>query len=88
VYLHRPVLSVPVRRQFEQVLNARYLAALGYGMEAEQVTPEVLGSFLEKAPDLRRNLSGYAQDGNEELFRNLRAQLAAAVRSPGEPTSR
>jgi uncharacterized protein (TIGR00661 family) len=87
VYLRRPVLSVPVRRQFEQVLNARYLAALGYGMEAEEVTPGVLGSFLEKAPDLRRNLSGYSQDGNEELFRHLRAQLAAAAHPAAEPPS-
>ncbi len=88
VYLHRPVLSVPVRRQFEQVLNARYLQALGYGVEAQEVTPEVLGAFLEKAPDLRRNLSGYSQDGNEALFRHLRQQLAVAARTPGEPASR
>jgi len=27
VYLHRPMLAIPVRRQFEQVLNARYLEA-------------------------------------------------------------
>jgi uncharacterized protein (TIGR00661 family) len=88
VYLHRPVLSVPVRRQFEQVLNARYLDALGYGMEAGEVTGEVLGSFLERAPDFRRNLSGYSQDGNEELFRHLRAQLDAAARPSTEPSSR
>jgi uncharacterized protein (TIGR00661 family) len=25
VYLHKPMLAVPVGRQFEQVLNARYL---------------------------------------------------------------
>jgi uncharacterized protein (TIGR00661 family) len=88
VYLHRPVLSVPVRRQFEQVLNARYLDALGYGMEAGEVTGEVLGSFLERAPDFRRNLSGYSQEGNEELFRHLRAQLDAAARPAAEPSSR
>ena len=31
VYLHKPVLSIPVEGQFEQVLNARYLEKLGYG---------------------------------------------------------
>ena len=32
VYLHRPVLAEPVGKQFEQILNARYLESLGYGM--------------------------------------------------------
>ena len=50
VYLHRPVLSVPVRHQFEQVLNARYLEREGFGLAAEAVTGEVLGRFLERGP--------------------------------------
>ena len=31
VYLHKPLLSVPVVGQFEQVLNALYLQALNFG---------------------------------------------------------
>ena len=80
VYLHRPVLSVPVRKQFEQVLNARYLEKEGYGIAAEAVTGEVLGGFLERAPELRRNLSAYHQDGNRALFSRLDELLAAAPR--------
>jgi uncharacterized protein (TIGR00661 family) len=83
VYLHRPVLSVPVRRQFEQVLNARYLEKEGYGMAAEAVTGEVLAEFLEKLPDLRRNLASYRQDGNRALLSRL-DELLEAVRR-GEP---
>jgi uncharacterized protein (TIGR00661 family) len=81
VYLHRPVLSVPVGKQFEQVVNARYLEREGYGMAAEEVTGEVLGNFLERLPDLRRTLAGYQQDGNVRTFAALQENLEAAVRA-------
>jgi hypothetical protein len=74
------MLAVPVRKQFEQVLNARYLEREGYGLAAEEITPERLGAFLERLPDCRRKLAGYAQDGNQDLLRGLRSTLAAAVR--------
>jgi uncharacterized protein (TIGR00661 family) len=80
VYLRRPMLAVPVKKQFEQVLNARYLERDGYGLAADEVTDERLGAFLERLPDCRRKLAGYSQDGNQDLFRGLRASLAAAVR--------
>jgi uncharacterized protein (TIGR00661 family) len=79
VYLRRPVLSVPVGKQFEQVVNARYLELEGYGVAAAEVTGPVLGDFLSLAPDLRRNLDAYRQDGNERLFACLEERLAAAV---------
>jgi len=79
VYLRRPVLSVPVGKQFEQVVNARYLELEGYGVMADEVTGPVLGDFLARAPDLRRKLAGYHQDGNESMFACLEERLAAAV---------
>jgi uncharacterized protein (TIGR00661 family) len=71
VYLHKPVLASPVRKQFEQVLNARYLELLGYGMEAEALTSERLGAFLARLPELERKVRTYHQDGNREMFAAL-----------------
>ncbi len=79
VYLHRPVLSVPVGGQFEQVVNARYIAREGYGMAADEVTAPVLGAFLERTPEFRRHLARHAQDGNRALLGKLDALLAAAA---------
>ncbi len=31
VYLHKPMLAIPLERQFEQVMNSRYLEKDGYG---------------------------------------------------------
>ena len=35
VYLHKPMLAVPLAGQFEQILNGRYLEREGYGMTVE-----------------------------------------------------
>jgi uncharacterized protein (TIGR00661 family) len=85
VHLHRPVLSVPVGKQFEQVLNARYLELEGYGVAAEEVTTGVLAGFLERLPELSRNLSAYRQDGNRRLFGELATLLEQASRRGGAP---
>ena len=84
VYLHRPMLSVPVKKQFEQILNGRYLERLGYGLTADEVTRQRLGELLERVGEFEGHLAGYRQDGNLQLLARLDEVLAAAVRSgPG-----
>ncbi len=87
VFLHKPMLSVPVRKQFEQVLNARYLERLGYGVAAEEITEDGLGGFLERIPDLERGLSRYGQSGNADLLAKLDEVIGAAAgaRLPEDP---
>jgi uncharacterized protein (TIGR00661 family) len=68
VYLGKPIFSVPVRNQYEQVLNARYLEELGYGLAAERIDADVLGLFLQEAPKYAARVAKHKQDGNRELF--------------------
>ena len=82
VYLRRPMLAVPVGGQFEQVLNARYLEAEGYGLGADELTSERLSEFLERLPDFERKLAGYHQRGNVELLAKLDDILLQAAASP------
>jgi uncharacterized protein (TIGR00661 family) len=82
VYLRRPMLSIPVRKQFEQVLNARYLQAAGYGLGCEELTAEALGAFIEGLPDFRARLAGYQQDGNIDLLDALDRGLTKAATAP------
>jgi uncharacterized protein (TIGR00661 family) len=79
VYLHKPMLSVPVRMQFEQILNARWLERLGYGRAADEITGRALAEFLERLPDHARALAGYRQDGNRVLLDTLEGHLASAL---------
>jgi UDP:flavonoid glycosyltransferase YjiC (YdhE family) len=74
------MLAIPVRKQFEQVLNARYLEAEGYGLAAEEISDEQLGAFIERLPDFARKLAGYRQDGNTDLLGALEQGIAAAAK--------
>jgi uncharacterized protein (TIGR00661 family) len=68
IYLGKPIFSVPVRNQYEQVLNARYLEQLGYGLEAPKIDGELLRLFLAETPKYASRLAKHKQDGNRELF--------------------
>jgi uncharacterized protein (TIGR00661 family) len=87
VYLHKPMLSEPVAKQFEQILNARYLEKLGYGLCTESIDLDSLNRFLDNIPKYRESLASYSQDGNKDLFSRLEDRLAAAQRGdpPGDP---
>ena len=68
VYLGKPIFSVPVRNQYEQVLNARYVEHLGYGIDAKQIEADLLRVFLVEAPKFASRLAKHKQDGNRDLF--------------------
>lgn len=83
VYLRKPMLSVPIGGQFEQVMNALYLQQLNYGMHATALDGRVLGEFLEKVDGCAKSLQGYSQDGNRLLLEKLDAVLAEAKDKKG-----
>lgn len=78
VYLKKPMLSVPIGGQFEQVLNALYLQKLNYGMHAKALDGKVLGAFLEKVDGCAKSLEGFNQDGNKVLLEKLDTLLLQA----------
>jgi len=88
VYLHKPMLAEPVAKQFEQILNARYLEKEGYGLCAEEITGPRLDEFLGRIPEFESNLSRYSQDGNEDLLSKLESVLDSATQGiPAEDES-
>ncbi|HKU45056.1 MAG TPA: glycosyltransferase family protein, partial [Polyangiales bacterium] len=78
VYLHKPLLSLPVAGQIEQVVNARYLEREGYGALAEHLDAPTLSRFLHNLPRYEARLASYRQDGNRILFQTLERQLELA----------
>jgi uncharacterized protein (TIGR00661 family) len=79
VYLGKPMLAIPLAGQFEQVMNARYLERLGYGIAADSVDAPALHRFLEGQERHLDALAGYEQDGNA-------ATLAVVERTIAELT--
>jgi hypothetical protein len=63
------MLAVPLARQFEQILNARYLEREGYGRHAETLDdPATVHRFIEAIPECEAKLAHYTQDGNREIL--------------------
>jgi uncharacterized protein (TIGR00661 family) len=88
VYLRKPMLSVPVGGQYEQVMNGYYLHSLGYGEFWESLDGDLVSHFLRNVPRYRARLESYVQDGNSLLFQALHEVLPrVAAREPvnGDP---
>ncbi len=79
VYLRKPMLSVPIGGQFEQVLNALYLEKLNYGTHAKALDGQVLGQFLERVDGCAKSLESFKQEGNGVLLSKLDALLRDAA---------
>jgi uncharacterized protein (TIGR00661 family) len=68
VYLHKPMLALPLAGQFEQEMNARYLERLGFGTAATVLDEAALERFLEREPIHEEALAAYEQEGNREAL--------------------
>lgn len=68
VHLRVPMLSVPIRKQYEQELNARYLQHLGYGEYVKALDADAVARFLERADGYADNLQAYAPRDNSMLL--------------------
>ena len=68
VHLGVPMLSIPLQSQFEQELNARYLAQLGYGAQASAPSVEAIEGLLQASDRYQSALEAYPRQGNELLF--------------------
>jgi uncharacterized protein (TIGR00661 family) len=64
LFLHKPVFSIPVKHQFEQICNAHYLEKRGYGEFHQEITEKGFAGFLYKATDYCQNLEAYKQKDN------------------------
>jgi uncharacterized protein (TIGR00661 family) len=80
VYLHKPMLAVPLEHQFEQVMNARYLEKEGFGRMAKTLTdPAAVRDFVAAIPACEDKLASYAQDGNRLLLAKVDELLDRAA---------
>lgn len=68
VHLGKPYLATPVRGQFEQWMNARYLYELGYGTYDENLDLATLENFVERTDEFADSLESYERTDNAMLL--------------------
>lgn len=89
VYLHKPMLAIPIGHQFEQILNAAYLQREGFGLATDSPDdPQVVMDFIQAIPEYQRKLEGYSQNGNVDLLQFIDELLdRAATGALDEPVA-
>lgn len=75
VHLGKPYLATPVKKQFEQILNARYLEKLGYGMYDTELDLPMIERFIACLPQYKEALASYDRQDNARTFEELDALL-------------
>jgi uncharacterized protein (TIGR00661 family) len=68
LYLRKPYLALPMQGQFEQEINAVFLAQLGYGRNMRRITPEAIGDFLYRLPEYGARLAAYGAEDNAAIL--------------------
>jgi uncharacterized protein (TIGR00661 family) len=76
LYLGKPYLAWPVKRQFEQVFNAYSIDKMGYGAYWDDLNKERVESFLFNLDLYRKNLAGYPRGDNSALLGKVDSLIA------------
>lgn len=80
LYLGKPYLAWPVKKQFEQVFNAYYIGQTGYGAYWDDLNKERVESFLFNLESYREKLAAYPRADNSALFSKLDELIAEFTR--------
>ena len=76
LYLGKPYLAWPVKKQFEQVFNAYYIGQMGYGAYWDDLNKERVESFLFNLESYREKLARYSRANNSALLAKLDELIA------------
>jgi len=71
LYLKKPVLCIPIRKQFEQEWNGYYLKREGFGSYTKRLTGKDLVLFEQNLKIYQESLARLGRWDNSELFRHL-----------------
>ncbi|MFH2027982.1 MAG: MJ1255/VC2487 family glycosyltransferase [Nanoarchaeota archaeon] len=71
LYLDKPILSIPIGGQFEQILNALYLKKLGYGLFSKRISKKIVEKFLSDLDHYRANIKKHKKEDNSRLFKKI-----------------
>ncbi len=78
--LKKPILSLPIIGQFEQVLNGYYLQKLGLGMCSYETNAEVIREFIEKKETIRKQLQKLPTHSNKQFLHALDDAITKSTR--------
>jgi len=71
IYLGKPVLSEPIRKHFEQILNAIFIERAGYGKFHKKLNEGKINEFILDTESYKENLKKYKREDNSKILEKL-----------------
>ena len=75
LYLKKPIFSLPIRHQFEQVINGQFIEKLGAGVYKMDFCKEDLEDFLQNLNFYKKNLKSYSPGNQKETLKIIEDQI-------------
>lgn len=68
LYFKKPILCIPIKNHYEQMLNAMHIEKSGYGLYAKKLKQKNIKNFLDNLKKYRKSLEHYKVEDNSKLF--------------------
>lgn len=79
LYLKKPIFSIPIKNQFEQILNAKFIDKLGFGEYHMNLEEKDLRNFLNNLEYYRINLKSYNPGKQEEILGRIEEEIQKLI---------
>ena len=79
LYLKKPIFSLPIKKQFEQMLNGKFIEQLGAGVYKMDLCQKDLEDFLQNLDFYKKNLKSYNPGDQKETLKIIEDQIQSFV---------
>lgn len=79
LYLKKPIYSLPINYQFEQVLNGKFVEQLGAGVYHKKLSEENLRNFLGNLDVYQKNLKTYNPGSQTKTLTRIEEEIQALL---------
>lgn len=79
LFLKKPIFSLPIKSQFEQVLNGRFIEKLGAGVSQQVLNKQNLGLFLKNLDTYKHKLQMYDPGKQEKILKIIDGEIEQII---------
>ncbi|MFA5745938.1 MAG: MJ1255/VC2487 family glycosyltransferase [archaeon] len=80
LYFKKPIYSIPMKHQFEQLTNAHYLDILGYGESHTKIDEKSLKQFLINIPKYKQKLKNHKYQDSKLFLKRVDEKIEELVK--------
>jgi uncharacterized protein (TIGR00661 family) len=75
LFLKKPIFSIPIINQFEQILNAKFIEKLGVGVYHMDINKDKLKEFFKHLDHYKEKLKSYNPGNQEDLLQRIEQEI-------------